>query len=166
MQPAGLRLGWFLRASIHLSASRRPVPSCACDPTPSLHWFPDGTAPQEAAEAIRILGPTLRFSSGSNPRPVGLQGKSALAMSVCVWGGKGVAIFKSQSFGCRRLQLPYLWGSFYLGLLEQQWLGERGGVGSDSSIRLGGSWLAWQLPLPSASGLGWEPHLCPLLLSL
>lgn len=115
MQPAGLRLGWFLRASIHLSASRRPVPSCACDPTPSLHWFPDGTAPQEAAEAIRILGPTLRFSSGSNPRPVGLLGKSALAMSVCVGGGRvwpSLKVSHSDAGGSNSLTygVVFIWG--------------------------------------------------------
>lgn len=58
-----------LRIPVHLTSQ------------PSLPWFPDVTAPQEVAEATRVLG----LGSCSNPRPVGLLGKSALAV-----GGGGV----------------------------------------------------------------------------
>lgn len=121
------------------------------------------TGAQEAARATRALG---FFNSCSSPRPwVG--GLRNCLGSVLWLPAKGVAVLRSQSLGDRRLRLPLLWGSFYLGLSELQRLGGWGGGGSECPVRLdGSSWLAQQLLPPSAAGTGREPHLCPVLPSL
>lgn len=124
-------------------------------PQPSSYWFPDMTAPSEAAEAARVLG--FGFCPSPSPGVGGLWG----CLGSPLWlPGKGVAVLRIQSLGHRRLHLsPLVMGQFlFEASFEQQCLGEWGAVGSESPVRLAAppGWHS-SFPFPLHLVLGGNP---------
>lgn len=110
-------------------------------------------ASQETAEALR---PFRVLALAPAPTPHLAWEARGTVWEVCSGCQEGVAALGSQSLGRQSLHLRWLWGRFCLE--SQSSSGEGGGIGSDSSTRLGGSsWLAQLLSLRSAFEPGWEP---------